>query len=840
MMPRYRWVALVVSAVLGPAAIGASPDSGRGPIVPRDALRLARSRRAERWLVHIDPIEARIVAGTWQPPVAGAALDLPDGKRATWEAIRADEHGGFGDRAPAGSYVSLSVPLEEERILRLEAAGHAIVYINGEPRVGDPYGHGYVRLPVKLKRGANELLFQAGRESLRVRLEPPGSDAEIDGSDTTLPDLLIGQDVDAWGAVVIRNATERIAEGLIIRATLAGGRATDSRVPALPPLGVRKVGFRLLGPPPAVAGSCDVRLELARAGGSAPLDSAKISLRTRRPDQTHKRTFQSEIDGSIQYFGVVPPAGAAFASTGPPRPPGLLLTLHGAGVEAIGQAEVYAPKPGLLIVAPTNRRTFGFDWEDWGRLDALEVLDRAQRTFGTNLQRTYLTGHSMGGHGTWILGLSYPDRFAAIAPSAGWVSMASYAGARQPQESTPVAKILRRATAPSDTLAVVPNSANQGVYVLHGDADDNVPVGQARTMRRLLADFHPDFAYFEQRGAGHWWGSSCCDWPPLIDFLSRHELPTPAQVSRIDFRTVSPGISSRFHWAEILAQDQLLEPSRIQLNADASSRRIAGTTANVARLALNVDHLSRDGPLNVELDGKTPGQVAWPGVASPLRLERRGESWFVMQRPSASLKGPGRYGPFKDAFRNRFQLVYGTCGTPEENAWSLAKARLDAETFWYRGNGDCDVLADREFNPAADPERSVVLYGNADTNAAWDALMGGSPIRVRRGLITVGDREERDGDSCCLFIRPRPNSDTASVAVVSGTGISGMRLTDRLPYFVSGAGFPDWLIARTAILADGTAGLRAAGFFGPDWDVRSGQSAWSDISAATRTAGAAR
>ena len=109
----------------------------------------------------------------------------------------------------------------------------------------------------------------------------------------------------------------------------------------------------------------------------------------------------------------------------------MVLTLHGAGVEGIGQAQCYSRKPGLYIVAPTNRRPYGFDWEDWGRLDAIEVLDLAQRAFETDPQQTYLTGHSMGGHGTWHLGVTFPDRFAAIAPSAGWISMWSYAGAKR-------------------------------------------------------------------------------------------------------------------------------------------------------------------------------------------------------------------------------------------------------------------------------------------------------------------------------------------------------------------------------------------------------------------------
>jgi poly(3-hydroxybutyrate) depolymerase len=146
--------------------------------------------------------------------------------------------------------------------------------------------------------------------------------------------------------------------------------------------------------------------------------------------------FVSPLDGSVQYFAHVPAQPAKDKAR-----PGLVLSLHGAGVETRGQAACYTPKPGLHVVAPTNRRPFGFDWEDWGRLDALEVLDLAGKELDTDPRRTYLTGHSMGGHGAWHLGVTYPDRFAAIGPSAGWISFWSYAGAPRVAAPTAVLEI---------------------------------------------------------------------------------------------------------------------------------------------------------------------------------------------------------------------------------------------------------------------------------------------------------------------------------------------------------------------------------------------------------------
>ena len=173
-------------------------------------------------------------------------------------------------------------------------------------------------------------------------------------------------------------------------------------------------------------------------------------------------------------------------------------------------------------------------------------------------------------------------------------------------------------------------------------------------------------------------------------------------------------------------------------------------------------------------------------------------------------------------------FVYATQGTQAQNAAVYNKARYDAETFWYRGNGAVDVLPDVDFDPSTERDRNVILYGNADTNAAWAALLGESPVQVRGGAVTLGQREITGADLGCLFIRPRPGSDRALVGVVAGTGVAGMRLTERLPYFVSGSAYPDCIVLGPEVLTSGTAGIHVAGFFGIDWGVDSGEFAWRE------------
>jgi poly(3-hydroxybutyrate) depolymerase len=771
-------------------------------------------------------VQALIVAGRFASPNEGDSITLPDGSTRTWKAVAADDKDAVRAENLAGSYAFFRVRSDEKNIMLLQASGHGMVYVNGEPRAGDPYQNGLMVVPVELKAGDNSFLFHCVRGELRATLLPVRARIMLDARDATLPDLLAERITNAPAAVLVINATTDTQDALAIKAEINGLPAGETSVPPLQPLSVRKVGIRVAADR-LPAGDVPLKLTVVNYESKLPSeDELTLKLRAVSEQATRRCTFVSDIDGSVQYYALVP-AKQEIDVAGGDAAPGLVLTLHGASVEAMGQAACYAPKEWCHIAAPTNRRPFGFDWEDWGRLDAMEVLDLVISELDVDPARVYLTGHSMGGHGTWHLGATYPDRFAAIGPSAGWISFWSYAGAAEYENATSIEQILRRASSSSDTLSLARNYLRQGVYILHGDADDNVPVAQAREMRKRLGEFHPDFAYREQPGAGHWWGNACVDWPPMMEFLKSHSLPQDKDVRHIEFVTANPGISATCHWAAIVQQTQALKPSAIDVTRDLEKRLVTGTTTNVECVAFDVEAFDADQPLQIELDGETISNITAPSDRR-LWLTRRGGAWSAIAAPAPALKGPHRNGPFKDAFRHRMIFVYSTAGTPEENTWSMNKARYDAETFWYRGNGSVDVIADADFDHADHVNRSVILYGNAETNQAWSSLLADSPVSVVRGKVSIGTREIPGDDLACLFIRPHPHSDFACVAVVGGTGLAGMRAADRLPYFVSGVAYPDCTVIAADALERGAAGVRAAGFFGSDWSVQTGDFAWQD------------
>ncbi|UCD74903.1 MAG: prolyl oligopeptidase family serine peptidase [Phycisphaerales bacterium] len=833
-VPRLAAFALLIAA-LGtfPARGGDEVEAtgtGGGDQTMTQALLLPRVGRYGRAPVHLDPVEAQIVAGAWMPPAEGDTVETAEGEERTWSPGEADENGWLSNRALRGGYAYWAVESDSERVMILEASGHRMVYVNGVPRGGDVYSTGWTRLPVQLKRGTNHFLFTSARGRLRAKLTEPKAPAFFSGIDHTMPDLIVGEDEPVVGAVIVLNATGRVINDLRITADSPDLPVQETTLPPIAPMTCRKVPFQFGGAVPPDTTECTLQLELSGlvASGRRPLDTMELKVAVRGIEDRQKRTFISDIDGSVQYYAVTPmhpPAGDE-----EPDQPALFLTLHGAGVEASGQAAAYSHQDWGHVVAATNRRPYGFDWEEWGRMDAVEVLELNQQRLKVDLDRTYLTGHSMGGHGTWQVGVTLPDRFAAIAPSAGWVSFRSYAGAPEFEKLTGIEQILNRAVRPSDTLALSRNFLHYGIYILHGEKDDNVPASEARTMVKHLADYHDDFAFYLRPGAGHWWGNRCVDWPPLFEFLARHERPAIESVNHVEFVTANPAISAHARWLSIEAQVEHGEISSVVADLDRESRRFSIRTENVARLSLQMNHLPPDEPMVVVIDEQELAPIDWPAGDEVIWLARdaAGEWKSLDGRPSSALKGPHRYGPFKNAFRNRMVFVYGTNGTDEENRWSYGKARYDAETFWYRGNGAVDVVADVDFDADRDKDRAVILYGNADTNGAWNALLGDSPVQVRRGEITIGDRALAGDDLACLFLQPRPDSDVASVGVVTGSGVAGLRLTDRLPYFVSGVGYPDCIVLGPDVLSKGREGIRAAGYFGQDWSVESGDFAWRD------------
>lgn len=833
-----------------------------------------------RWPVRTDGVEALMAADAWPMDAldsddadAAGADPLPSINGKAWQRVDTPE-GVIPGGAFAGGYARVVMRREHAGPVLLRAQGHSMVYINSEPYAGDPYGYGYLVVPVKLREGANEFLFAGGRGDVKYAIEDVEPGIRIVTEDATLLDYheitweLDGTTVHEphWIGVTVINTTDRATDPSPgMENALNVQSIANASIAQFTPLGVvesmaaRKVaayvGFRPLDEGEAARG-LTAQLGISAGYAESILPVVRIPIRVPSEGATRILTYISNVDGSVQKYAVVPAANDDSMSDKMPKPaPGLVVSLHGASVEAMNQANAYEAKKDFVIVAPTNRRPFGFDWEDWGRRDALDVLAHAQRMFKTDPNRVYVTGHSMGGHGTWQMASLFPDTFAAAAPSAGWESFESYAGWMPTLESgtrgARIASIFRRAAATSQTALLKENLRNKPLWILHGDADDNVPVEQARTMKRLLADVASPIEYHEQPGAGHWWddeqgpGAACLDWPGFFEMFRAHTLPKSDAVTRVAFATVDPGVSSRRGWITVTQQERVGELSTIDASYDGGS--IAVQTSNVAAFEITLPGF--DGAVFVDGD-----ELLGSGFVK--RSTPDGKAKWVAGFAAAGERTASRSGPFKRAFDRQAVLVYGTQGTPRENAWARAKALFDAQTFAYRGNGGFEVMSDVAYlealalpakpdatNPIwAMSDRNVVLYGNRDTHAIWGQFVSDdAPLDVSRGKVVArsarGEVREISGDGLvCVAVVPGPGKTLAGL--VAPTGASGGVAANRLPFFLSGAGFPDYLVLDARMLGDiagkGTSGVIGAGFFDHNWRIPAFQdegAAWEDAAA---------
>jgi hypothetical protein len=432
----------------------------------------------------------------------------------------------------------------------------------------------------------------------------------------------------------------------------------------------------------------------------------------------------------------------------------------------------------------------------------------------------------MGGHGTWFLGATYAGSWAAIAPCAGYPTLAAYGshdGKVPTDAASPVRKMLIRSSNQSNVIALAKNYKAGGVYIFHGDADETVPVEFARQMRKLLGEFHQDFSYYEYPGGSHWFGDQSVDWKPLFDFFRSHSIPASEAVNEIDFTTASTGISANYRWTTILQQQKSFEYSRIVLSRDLKKKTIKGKTENIASLSIDLADFKTGDTVKIELDQQ---MTIFIRTADSKIVLTWNSKWERSAAPSLNEKGISRNGGFKEPFNYRMVFVYGTKGNAEENAWAFNKAKYDAETWYYRGNGAMDIISDAEFAKGNYDNRGVILYGNMTTNTAAAALLKDCPIKVEKGKATAGEKSWTGDDLGSYYMWPQLGNNNTAIALIGGTGIKGMRAADANQYFSGASGFPDFMIFTVDMLKDGDKAIKAAGYFnnkwalGEDWEAQ--------------------
>lgn len=179
----------------------------------------------------------------------------------------------------------------------------------------------------------------------------------------------------------------------------------------------------------------------------------------------------------------------------------IILFLHGAGergTDGLIQTEVGIATAirkdrsrfPALVVMPQCLKDHDWDKPDMEEL-ALAALAAASKEFKGDPKRTYLTGLSKGGYGSWALAAAYPHKFAAVVPICGGILHPDESRKQPDSDRTPYLEAAKKI------------GTKLPIWVFHGDADPTVPVAESRLMVEALKADGADVHYTEYPGVGH-------------------------------------------------------------------------------------------------------------------------------------------------------------------------------------------------------------------------------------------------------------------------------------------------------------------------------------------------
>ncbi len=334
----------------------------------------------------------------------------------------------------------------------------------------------------------------------------------------------------------------------------------------------------------------------------------------------HALVFTSTCDATAQPVRLFVPRVAPNARSLP-----LVVVLHGKWVDQNAwfdhtPIKEVAEMRGYLVAAPYGRGNWYYRGP--GEQDVLDIIDLVEKEFPVNPDRVYLMGHSMGGWGTWWIGLRHPDLFATVSPMAAM-----------------------------NCLELLPNARHLAPFILHDSDDPIIPIRKSREAAARLIDLGISFQYREESGYGHSSKMIGDNFQRLFDWMDHHRrVASPRHITFVA-RTPKAG---KAYWLRILQTEQFPKPASVDATVD-SSGSLTVKTDNVAQLAIDLDASPAGIPETLpicingsqqEIEGKTgillltraPGGGGWTHEIRRPEAIPRYESPVIAEVPEAIRK----------------------------------------------------------------------------------------------------------------------------------------------------------------------------------------------------------
>ncbi|MBP5674359.1 MAG: prolyl oligopeptidase family serine peptidase [Victivallales bacterium] len=441
------------------------------------------------------------------------------------------------------------------------------------------------------------------------------------------------------------------------------------------------------------------------------------------------RTYVSPIDGSLRTYSVSLPGGYDPTVRWP-----LIVSMHGHGWYGKYQGHPAPYYSGAVCLSPEGRGSS--DYKNLGEEDVLATIDLVMKEFSIDSERVYLTGSSMGGTGSFHLGVHYADRFAGIFPIVGnadnlawterWGWNHEFAGRNNE---------LRNLIQESHTArAFVGNLFNLPTYILAGSADDIVPPAHSRNMVAEMRQLGMNMEYREYPGVGHGGFPGDAMQSGLAWICSWKRNPYPKAVHwKADLLK-----HGKAYWVRIDQFDVPLTLGGIDAVAKTETMVNIHTTNLLAFSIQRPTALFEEGePLMLVIDGTrltlppTDDENAW----TMLRKDPNHGWMLASDIPLEPLqKKVGCEGPVAEALLNPFVLVIGTQNEKMNEAWKR-EAEYFAREWESRYHSYPRMVNDSDVDEEIEQEYNLILFGGSSDNEV-SARQINIPWDDMRALLT--------------------------------------------------------------------------------------------------------
>lgn len=516
------------------------------------------------------------------------------------------------------------------------------------------------------------------------------------------------------------------------------------------------------------------------------------------------RGFISGVDGSVQPFGLVVPE-----SYDPAKPIRLDVVLHGStpatGIGDLmfinaadsGDAASAVSKNQFIEVHPMGRlgeNAYRFE----GETDVDEAIEAVCRNYRIDHSRIVLRGSSLGGVGTWQLGLKRPDRFVALGPAAGPVDTIVFANSpwKHFVRLDPLTPWQKTMLPLVDAINYTANAGMVPVVAVMGDQD---PYFESHLLiEKAFAKEGIPFVGIVDVGAGHGVTAKVMhdQLTQLGKYAAKGRDPFPKHVRFVTWTLKF----SRCEWLEVLALETHYQRAEIDARVTDDGSLILAEPRNITRFAIHPPALDAPGA-SIAVGGKKIGVPAHDSrTARPVVIERRNGKWeYQGPLDSVTLTGkrPGLQGPIDDAFARRFVCVRGTGKpwNPAVGAWADANLKRFADEWRRHYRGYLPIKDDTELTEDDIHRANLILFGDPGSNRWISKIHAQLPIEWSRETLRLGEERRPAVDHSVQLICPNPLPGAAGRYVVLNTGHTYHVSELRFSYMV----FPrlgDWAIVK--------------------------------------------